>query len=176
MISLNRAHQHLKKESFCDTRTYRAGRLDPVSVVIVHRNTSKECITWIYNRLSSAKYDNGLLFAVPLRSMGRLEAMATANALIEIPEGCTMIKEGTLAEAWFLTTGGRNMQREDGSGPENVNPKSSEKKQREKNQENNPGSNTGRGKGQGGGIGRRDGSGGGKGRGGGGHGGRRNQA
>lgn len=57
---------------------------------------------WTQLVYSSAKYDNGHLFAVPLRSMGRLEAMATASTLIEIPEGCPMIKENALAEAWFF--------------------------------------------------------------------------
>lgn len=58
---------------------------------------------WTQLVYSSAKYDNGLLYAVPLRSIGRLEAMATANALIEIPEGCAMIKQGDLGEAWFFS-------------------------------------------------------------------------
>jgi molybdopterin biosynthesis enzyme len=49
------------------------------------------------------KYADGSLYAVPQRSMGRLEAMARANALIEIPEGCAAIKEGSLAEAWFFS-------------------------------------------------------------------------
>ena len=49
-----------------------------------------------------ATYDNGNLFAAPLLNLGRFEAMAMANALIEIPEGCAMIKQGDLAEAWFF--------------------------------------------------------------------------
>ncbi len=57
---------------------------------------------WTQLVYSKVKYDKGTLFAVPLLRMGRLEAMAAANALIEIPEGCTMIKEGALAEAWFF--------------------------------------------------------------------------
>ena len=60
----------------------------------------KDWTQFVYSR---ATYDNGLLLAVPLRGMGRLEAMATANALIEIPEGCAMIKEGALADAWFFS-------------------------------------------------------------------------
>lgn len=58
---------------------------------------------WTQFVYSIAKYDNGRLFAVPLRSKGRLETMAMANALIEISEGCAMIKEGALAEAWFFS-------------------------------------------------------------------------
>ena len=58
---------------------------------------------WTQFVYSSAKYDNGLLFAVPLCKRGRLEAMARANALIEISEGCAMIKKGALAEAWFFS-------------------------------------------------------------------------
>jgi hypothetical protein len=34
--------------------------------------------------------------------MGRLEAMAAANALIEIPEGCALLGQGTPAEAWIF--------------------------------------------------------------------------
>jgi len=48
------------------------------------------------------KYVNGSLYAVPLSNMGRLEAMAAANALIEIPEGCAAIRENSWAEAWFF--------------------------------------------------------------------------
>jgi molybdopterin molybdotransferase len=58
---------------------------------------------WTQLVYGSAKYDNGNLFAVPLLSMGRLEAMAAANLLIEIPEGCTMIRKGALAEAWCFS-------------------------------------------------------------------------
>lgn len=58
---------------------------------------------WTQLVYGNAKYDSGNLFSVPLLSMGRLEAMATANLLIEIPEGCTKIKKGTLAEAWFFS-------------------------------------------------------------------------
>jgi len=50
----------------------------------------------VYSRI---KYENGVLVAVPLQNIGRLEAMSTASALIELPEGCTVIREGTLAEA-----------------------------------------------------------------------------
>ena len=42
---------------------------------------------WTQLVYSHVKYDKGLLSAVPLLSMARREAMATANALIEIPEG-----------------------------------------------------------------------------------------
>lgn len=57
---------------------------------------------WTQLVYSRTKYEDGLLVAVPLRNMGRLEAMSSANALIEIPEGCTVIKEDTLTEAWFF--------------------------------------------------------------------------
>jgi molybdopterin molybdotransferase len=43
---------------------------------------------------------NGSLCAVPLGKMKRFAAMANANALIEIPEGCAVIEKGSLAEAW----------------------------------------------------------------------------
>ena len=48
------------------------------------------------------EYDNGLLYANPLRHKARLEAMALANALIEIPEGTSVINKGSLAEAWVF--------------------------------------------------------------------------
>jgi molybdopterin molybdotransferase len=54
----------------------------------------------IYSRVS---YKDGLVTALPLRSMGRLEAMATANSLIEIPEGTTVINEVSQAEAWIFS-------------------------------------------------------------------------
>ncbi len=53
----------------------------------------------IYGRV---KYENGSLFTVPLRGLGRFEAMAMADALIEIPEGCAVIREDTQAEVWIL--------------------------------------------------------------------------
>ncbi len=45
---------------------------------------------------------NGARSAVPLRGMGRLQAMAAADALVEIPEGCGLIEKDSTAEAWFL--------------------------------------------------------------------------
>jgi molybdopterin molybdotransferase len=60
----------------------------------------KDWTQLVYGRV---KYADGSLYAVPLRNMGRLEAMARANALIEIPEGCAAIKEESLAEAWFFS-------------------------------------------------------------------------
>lgn len=39
---------------------------------------------------------------VILRDNGRFAAMAAANVLIEIPEGCAAISKGALAEAWFV--------------------------------------------------------------------------
>ena len=76
--------------------------LPPKRKVFVKENlTGQE--DWTQLVYSSAKYDNGLLHAAPLRRMGRLETMAMANALIEIPEGCAMLKEGALAEAWFFS-------------------------------------------------------------------------
>jgi len=59
-------------------------------------------IDWTQLVYGKVKYANGSLYAVPLSNMKRLESMATANALIEIPEGCTTIHEGSLAEAWFF--------------------------------------------------------------------------
>ncbi len=52
----------------------------------------------VYSRVHSA---GGSLHAVPLRNLTRFAAMAKANALIELPEGCAVIKKGSLAGAWF---------------------------------------------------------------------------
>ncbi len=56
----------------------------------------------VYSRVS---YQDGVVTAMPLRSMGRLEAMAAANALVEIPEGTTVINEVSQAEAWIFSQG-----------------------------------------------------------------------
>jgi molybdopterin molybdotransferase len=53
----------------------------------------------VYGRAHSV---DGAVVAVPLRRMGRFEAMAAANVLIEIPEGSAVIRKDSLAEAWFF--------------------------------------------------------------------------
>ncbi len=58
---------------------------------------------WTQLVYGKVQYSNGSLYAVPLNDMRRLEAMAAANALIEIPEGCAAIHENSLAEAWFFS-------------------------------------------------------------------------
>jgi molybdopterin molybdotransferase len=57
---------------------------------------------WTQLVYGKVQYTNGSLYAVPLNDMRRLEAIAAANALIEIPEGCAAIHENSLAEAWFF--------------------------------------------------------------------------
>lgn len=57
---------------------------------------------WTQLIYSKVKYDNGILCAEPLHCMGRLKAMAEANVLIEIPEGCAVIRKGALADAWLF--------------------------------------------------------------------------
>jgi molybdopterin molybdotransferase len=57
---------------------------------------------WTQLVYGNVQYGNGSLYAAPLNDTKRLQAMATANALIEIPEGCTVIHENSLAEAWFF--------------------------------------------------------------------------
>jgi molybdopterin molybdotransferase len=54
----------------------------------------------IYSRVS---HKDGVVTAMPLRRLGRLEAMAAANALIEIPEGTTVINEVSQAGAWIFS-------------------------------------------------------------------------
>lgn len=80
------------------------GFADPLpqkrKVVVTEKVTGQE--DWTQLLYSRMKYENGSSLAVPLRSMGRFEAMAAADALVEIPEGCTVIEEGTLADAWLF--------------------------------------------------------------------------
>lgn len=57
---------------------------------------------WTQLVYSRVRHENGSLFADPLSSMGRFEAMAEANGLIEIPEGCAMISKTSLVEAWLF--------------------------------------------------------------------------
>ncbi len=59
---------------------------------------------WTQLVYSRVRYADGSLYAVPLSKMGRFTAMAKANALIEIPEACTVIREGALAQAWFFSS------------------------------------------------------------------------
>ena len=60
----------------------------------------KDWTQLIYCRIHA---ENGSLYAEPLGKMKRLAAMAHANALIEIPEGCAVIEKGTLAKAWCFS-------------------------------------------------------------------------
>jgi len=53
----------------------------------------------VYGRVH---YANGAVVVAPLRRMGRFEAMAAADVLIEIPEGSAVIRKDSLAEAWFF--------------------------------------------------------------------------
>ncbi len=57
---------------------------------------------WTQLLYSRTKHEKSSLLAVPLRDMGRLEAMAAADALIEVPEGCSMIEDGAPAAAWVF--------------------------------------------------------------------------
>jgi len=59
---------------------------------------------WTQLVYSRVQYADGSLYAAPLSMMRRFEAMAKANALIEIPEGCAVIREGSLAQAWFFSS------------------------------------------------------------------------
>ncbi|MGW8159423.1 MAG: molybdopterin molybdotransferase MoeA [Desulfoprunum sp.] len=54
----------------------------------------------VYGRVH---YANGAVVAAPLRRMGRFEAMAAADVLIEIPEGSAVIRKDSLAQAWFFS-------------------------------------------------------------------------
>jgi len=59
---------------------------------------------WTQLVYSGIKYTHGVYSAVPLNNFGRLEAMAAADSLIEIPEGCGAISAGSMAEAWLFGT------------------------------------------------------------------------
>ena len=48
-------------------------------------------------------YKGETLVATPLQHMGRLAAMAVANALVELPEDCTGIDIGEQARAWIFS-------------------------------------------------------------------------
>lgn len=74
-------------------------------LVVTEELTGQE--NWTQLVYSKTKYENGSLVADPLRTLGRLEALAAADALVEIPEGCTLIKEGALTEAWLFRERGR---------------------------------------------------------------------
>ena len=80
------------------------GFIDPLpekrKALVTEELTGQE--DWTQLIYSGVKYKNGFLAAVPLRSEGRFEAMAMADGLIEIPEGCTVIREGDPAEVWIL--------------------------------------------------------------------------
>lgn len=55
---------------------------------------------WTQLVYSKSRYENGCLHAVPLLTLGRLEAMAAADGLIEIPEGTRRVGAGAAAEFW----------------------------------------------------------------------------
>ena len=57
---------------------------------------------WTQLIYCSAESKNETLFANPLHGNGRLKAMAKANALVEIPEGTSVIDKSAIAEAWFF--------------------------------------------------------------------------
>jgi len=57
---------------------------------------------WTQLLYCKVKYENGSLSALPLKSLSRFEAMAAADILVEIPEGCAVIGKGELANAWFF--------------------------------------------------------------------------
>ena len=69
-------------------------------VFIMEELTGQE--DWTQLVYGKAGTDKGSLYAAPLRHLGRLEAMAAANILIEIPEGCRTIGKGGQAKGWFV--------------------------------------------------------------------------
>jgi len=69
------------------------------SLVTEELNGQEDWTQLVYGKV---QHGSGFLSAIPLHSLGRFEAMAMADALIEIPEGCAVIGEGTLAGVWIL--------------------------------------------------------------------------
>jgi molybdopterin molybdotransferase len=57
---------------------------------------------WTQLIYSGVKQEQGSFVTVPADDMSRFEAMAEADILIEIPEGCTGIGKAALAGAWFV--------------------------------------------------------------------------
>ena len=57
---------------------------------------------WTQLLYSKTQYDNACLSARSLDHMSRFEAMAAADILVEIPEGCAAIGKEKLANAWFF--------------------------------------------------------------------------
>jgi molybdopterin molybdotransferase len=75
--------------------------LPPKRKVFVRRELKGQ-EDWTQLIYSRVRYENGSISAVPLQDMRRLEALAAADALIEIPEGCKRIEQGSTAQAWFF--------------------------------------------------------------------------
>ncbi|MFT5700203.1 MAG: molybdopterin molybdotransferase [Desulforhopalus sp.] len=57
---------------------------------------------WTQLTYCRVDYENGCLAATPLQSLGRLEAMGKANALVVLPEDCTEVRAGMGATALIL--------------------------------------------------------------------------
>ena len=69
-----------------------------VMVTEEHRG-QKEWTQLIY---STVIYKNGSFIASQAGKMSRFQSMAAANGLVEIPEGCTTLEQGSQAGAWFF--------------------------------------------------------------------------
>lgn len=74
--------------------------LPPMIEVVLKEDLSGQ-EGWTQLVYCSLKYENDCLAAFP-QSMGRLEAMAGADALVLIPESCKRLKAGMHARAWLL--------------------------------------------------------------------------
>lgn len=80
------------------------GLADPLpqkrEVLVTERLSGQK--NWTQLVYSRIRNENGSLIAEPLNGMSRFEAMAAADALLEIPEGCAVIEAGNLAEVWVV--------------------------------------------------------------------------
>jgi molybdopterin molybdotransferase len=75
--------------------------LPPKMKVMVTENLAGQ-EDWTQLLYSGIRSTDGVYSAVPLNYLGRLEAMAAADSLIEIPEECGAIRAGSMADAWSL--------------------------------------------------------------------------
>jgi molybdopterin molybdotransferase len=60
---------------------------------------------WTQLVYARSEHENGCIRAYPLRHLGRLQAMAGADLLLEIPEDTSILHADSMAAAWFFRQG-----------------------------------------------------------------------
>ena len=76
--------------------------------VVVSETLTGQC-EWTQLVYGKTRQEADILYADPLLTKRRLEAMAMANILIEIPEGCNNVLAGDKATAWLFSPAFVNM-------------------------------------------------------------------